>query len=82
MLWTRATLQKNTKAILPGSHRLIQQDSGKTSNPTGKTTKINPETTQSQTSGSTQAMTVSQHTSTTSKSSTTTTAQYANWRIQ
>jgi hypothetical protein len=52
--------------------------SGKTSNPHGKITKSNPETTQSQTSGSTQGTTVPQHTSTASKSSTITTAQYAN----
>jgi hypothetical protein len=40
--------------------------------------KKNQENKQLQTSGSTQAMTVSQHTSTALKSSTTTTAQYAN----
>jgi hypothetical protein len=60
----------------PSPHPIRQ--SGKTSNPHGKVTKTNPETTQSQISGSTQVMTVSQHTSTTSKSSTITTAQYAN----
>ena len=55
---------------------------GKTSNPHGKTTKINPENKQLQISSSTQVTTVSQHTSITSKSSAITTAQYANWRIQ
>jgi hypothetical protein len=61
----------------PSPHPI--QHSGKTSNPHGKITKTNPETLQSQTSGSTQAMTVSQYTSTASKSSTITTAKYVNW---
>ena len=56
--------------------------SGKTSNPHGKTTKINPENKQLQISGSTQVTTVSQHTSIASKSSAITTAQYANRRTQ
>jgi len=43
--------------------------SGKTSNPHGKITKINPESKQSQIFGSTQVTTVSQHTSIASKSS-------------
>jgi len=55
-----------------------ERHSGKTSNPHGKTTKINPENKQLQISGSTQVTTVSQHTSIASKSSAITTAQYAN----
>jgi hypothetical protein len=74
---------KNTKEILPGSHRLIKKDTvTKHQICMGKQQKKNPENKQLQTFGSTQAMTVSQHTSTTSKSSATTTAQYSNWRTQ
>jgi hypothetical protein len=46
---------------------------------TWENNKTNPETMQLQTSGSTQAMTVSQYTSTASKSSTITAVKYANW---
>jgi hypothetical protein len=56
----------------------LTRHSGETSNLHGNN-KINPENKQWQTSGSTQAMAVSQHTSTASESPTTTTAQYANF---
>jgi hypothetical protein len=61
----RLTKKKSPRKPLPHPAR----HSGKTSNPHGKTTKINPENKQLQTSGSTQVMTVLQHTSIASKSS-------------
>jgi len=59
--------------------RFIQQDTvAKHLKLRGETTKRNPENKQSQILGSTQAKTVSQHTSISSKFSAITTAQYAN----
>jgi hypothetical protein len=58
--------------IYPAKHR------GKTLNPHGKTTKTNQENKQCHFSGSTQVMTVSQHTFIALKFSVITTTQYEN----
>jgi hypothetical protein len=72
----RLIKQKKNSPRKPSPHPA--RHSSKTSNPHGKTTKINPENKQFQISGSIQVTTVLQYTSVASKSSAITAAQYTN----